>query len=104
MVTKKIILPPPMNPQEKPITVAVLSGKLDALFVNVKEMVTSTVKGTENVLRKEIERLDTKIDGVHLELKETEARLSAKIDKIGEHLDDHENRIVVLEKNQTAHP
>ncbi|MBI2341374.1 MAG: hypothetical protein HYU98_01385 [Deltaproteobacteria bacterium] len=56
MTNKKNILPPPtMNSQKEPITVAVLSGKLDALFKNVKEMVTTTVTGTENVLRKEIE-------------------------------------------------
>jgi len=130
MATKKNILPPPINPQEKPITVAVLTGKLQGLFNDVKELVTTTVKGTENVLRKEMQeiekrldtkidgvekrldtkidgvekRLDAKIDGVRTELKETEARLSGKIDKIGERLDDHEDRIVSLEKNLPAHP
>ncbi|MBI2092657.1 MAG: hypothetical protein HYY43_01725 [Deltaproteobacteria bacterium] len=139
MAKKKNILPPPINPQKEPITVAVLSGKLEALFHNVKEMVTTTVKGTENVLRKEIERLDNKIDltqhavtehtkmiknldvkidgvekrldakidGVRIELKEdiqqVEQRLSGKIDKIGERQDDHEGRIIILEKNQIAH-
>ncbi|MBI2341737.1 MAG: hypothetical protein HYU98_03265, partial [Deltaproteobacteria bacterium] len=55
VANKKNILPPPINPHKEPITVAVLSGKLEALFKNVKEMVTTTVQGTENVLRKEIE-------------------------------------------------
>ncbi len=30
--------------------------------------------------------------------------LSTKIDKIGDRLGDHEDRIVILEKNQTFHP
>ncbi len=128
MANKKNILQPPIDAQKEPITVAVLSGKLNALFENVKELVKSTARGTENVLRKEIERLDIKIDGVekrldakidgvekHLdakidgvrselkgEIQQVEQRLSVKIDKI-ERLDDHEDRIVVLEKNQEVH-
>ena len=129
VTNKKDILPPPIDPKKEPITVAVLTGKLDGLFNNVKELVDSTARRTENVLRKEIERLDVKIDGVEkrldgkidgvrTELKEdirqTEKRLDAKIDgveknlsdkidKIGGRLDDHEDRIIILEKKQTNH-
>ncbi|MBI2091660.1 MAG: hypothetical protein HYY43_06055 [Deltaproteobacteria bacterium] len=93
-------------------------GKMIPIIEDLKDFIKTTARGTENVLRKEIQRLDNKIelnqhavtehtkmiknldvkiDGVHSELKETEVRLSAKIDKIGERLDDHETRITTIE-------
>jgi len=65
-------LPPPIDPKTEPITVAVLTGKLEGLFGNVKELVESTARRTENALRKEMreieKRLDSKIDGVEKRL------------------------------------
>ena len=111
MANEKNILPPPINPQEKPITVAVLSGKLDYLFKNVQELVTTTARGTESVLRKEMQemekRLDSKIDGVEKclinvenDVKEIKTTVKLLDEKIS---DDHEERIVALEKSLTTH-
>ena len=62
--SKKNILPPPMNPQKEPVTVAVLTGKLDYLFKNVQELVTTTARGTEKVLREEMQEMEKRLDSI----------------------------------------
>ena len=113
MANSKVKLPPPIDPKKMPVTLDSLTSKLDAFFENVKELVQVTARGTENVLRKEIQRLDAKIDGVEKNLSDridgveeklsnVEKNLSEKIDKIGERVEDHETRITTLEKSEHA--
>ena len=93
-----------MNPQKKPVTVAVLTGKLDYLFKNVQELVTTTARGTEKVLREEMQemekRLDSKIDGVEKRLVNVEndvKEIKTAVNRLEEKFDDHGTRITTLE-------
>ena len=66
--------------------------------------ITNSIK--ENNLQivansKKMEELDADLK---VEMHCIEKNLSEKIDKIGERLDDHENRIVNIEKNLPTHP
>ena len=104
-----------MNPQKEPVTVAVLTGKLDYLFKNVQELVTTTARGTEKVLREEMQemekrldskidgvekRLDSKIDGVEKRLVNVEndvKEIKTAVNRLEEKFDDHGTRITTLE-------
>jgi len=110
MTTKKNILPPPMTPQEKPITVAVLTEKLGYLFNNVKELVDSTARRTETVLRKEMhdveQRLDAKIDGVEKRLTNVESdvkEIKTTVNRLEEKFDNHETRLTAVEGKVESH-
>lgn len=92
--------------------------KFKPLFEDIKDLIKTTAKGTEAVIKRDINELRTdvaeiktdvatlktdvatlKTDVVEIkgEMHQMEERLSAKIDQNLEMLEDHEARITVLE-------
>ncbi len=93
-----------MNPQKDSVTVAVLSNKLDTLFGNVKDIVKSTARGTENVLNKRIDGVEQQLGELRSDVsilksdvKEIKITVKHLDEKFSEKINDHETRITTLE-------
>jgi chromosome segregation ATPase len=97
-----------------------LKDRLDPYFNEIKDLIKSTAKSTETVLRKEIEftnhaiktvkgdveelrsevnELRSDVNELRSEMKDMESRLSDKIDTIGVRLEEHESKPAAI-----AHP
>jgi hypothetical protein len=70
----------PKQPRTNPADEVMTRGKLEPFFENIKELIISTAKGTETVLRKDIRRVESELHLTQVALKTTKDELNDKID------------------------
>jgi gas vesicle protein len=87
----------PKHPRINPADEVITRDKLEPFFENIKDLIISTAKGTETVLRKDIRRVESELHLTQVALKTTKDDLRSEIkatkDELRTEIKDTETRL-----------